>query len=181
MPEQSLTKVSKFLSFVLRHQPDAINLTLDSQGWASVTELIDKAKPQITLTHELIKKTVIDNDKNRFSLSKNEQYIRANQGHSIKIDLKLMPEEPPTFLYHGTATRFLDSIKQEGLKPGKRHHVHLSKDIATATDVGQRYGKPVILQVSAGAMRQQGLEFFLSNNGVWLTVHVSPNFLSVIS
>ena len=171
------TKASKFLSFVLRHKPEAINLTLDEHGWASVTELIEKAKPQITLTSILIKQVVITNDKKRFSLSGDEQFIRANQGHSIQVDLKLSPKEPPTMLYHGTASRFLDSIKQEGLKPGQRHHVHLSSDIETATTVG----KPVILGVAAGAMHQQGFEFFLSSNGVWLTAHVPANFLEVVS
>lgn len=179
--QQDFTKISKFLSFVLRHKPEAINLTLNEQGWASVAELIEKAKPQITLTHELIRQVVIDNDKKRFSLSDDNQYIRANQGHSVKIDLKLTPKKPPTVLYHGTATRFLNSIKQEGLKAGQRHHVHLSSDIETATAVGKRYGKPVILEISAGAMHQQGFKFFLSENNVWLTEHVPVNFLSVIA
>jgi len=177
-PEQNLTRVSKFLSFVLRHQPGAINLRLDSQGWASVTELIEKTKPQIALTTELIKQTVIENDKKRFSLTDDGQYIRANQGHSIKIDLKLTATEPPARLYHGTATRFLESIMQEGLKPGQRHHVHLSTDVATATAVGQRYGKAVALKVDAASMHKQGHKFFLSDNNIWLTEHVPACFLS---
>lgn len=180
-PQRDSTKVSKFLSYVLRHKPDAIKLKLDENGWASVTELIEKAQSQIELTPELIKQIVITNDKKRFSLSDDEQFIRANQGHSIQIDLKLEPKEPPPVLYHGTATRFLDSIKQEGLKPGQRHHVHLSSDIQTATAVGKRYGKPVILEVAASAMHQQGVEFFLSENNVWLTDHVPSDFLTVIS
>lgn len=179
-PNQDFTKVSKFLSFVLRHKPKAINLTLDDQGWASVDDLIEKAKPQITLTPTLIRQVVIDNDKKRFSLSDDNQYIRANQGHSVKVDLKLIPEKPPAVLYHGTATRFLDSIKREGLKPGKRHHVHLSSDIETATAVGKRYGKPAILEIPAGAMHQQGFKFFLSENKVWLTEYVPADCLSVI-
>jgi len=180
-PQEDLTKISKFLSFVLRHKPETINLTLDDQGWASVADLIEKAKSQITLTPELIRQVVIDNDKKRFSLSDDKHYIRANQGHSVKVDLKLAPKKPPAVLYHGTATRFLNSIKQEGLKPGQRHHIHLSSDIETATAVGKRYGKPAILEVAAGAMHQQGFNFFLSENNVWLTEHVTPKFLSVIS
>ena len=174
------TKVSKFLSFVLRHKPETINLTLDEQGWASVAELIGKAQPQIALTPELIKQAVITNDKKRFSLSDDEQFIRANQGHSINVDLQLKPITPPECLYHGTATRFLESIEQEGLKPQQRQHVHLSSNIKTATAVGKRYGKPVILEVAAGAMYQQGFEFFLSNNDVWLTDSIPTNFLSVL-
>lgn len=175
------TKISKLLSFVLRHKPESISLTLDEHGWASVAELIEKAQSQITLTPELIKQVAVTNDKKRFSLSDDGQFIRANQGHSIRVDLKLLSKEPPVILYHGTATRFLNSIKQEGLKPGQRHHVHLSSDIETATAVGKRYGKPVILEVAAGAMHQQGFEFFLSDNGVWLTDSVPTNFLEVVN
>ena len=176
-PKQNLTQVSKFLSFVLRHKPEAINLTLDDQGWALVTELIEQANPQITLTPGLIRQVVIDNDKKRFLISKDGQRIRANQGHSVKVDLKLAPKKPPAMLYHGTATRFLDSIKQEGLKPGQRHHVHLSSDIETATAVGKRHGKPVILEVAAGTLHQQGFKFYLSDNGVWLVKFVSNKYI----
>ena len=143
-----------------------------------MTELIEKAKPQINLTPELIKQTVIENDKKRFSLTDDGHYIRASQGHSIKVDLKLTPRKPPTMLYHGTATRFLDTIMKEGLKPKQRNHVHLSTDTATATAVGQRYGKPVILKIDAQSMHEQGHEFFLSDNNVWLTKHVPACFIS---
>ena len=174
--QQDFSKVSKFLSFVLRHKPDAIDLTLDEDGWASVAELIEKAQPQFTITPDLIKQVVVTNDKKRFSLSDDEQLIRANQGHSIQVDLKLSPRIPPTILYHGTASRFLNSIMQEGLKSGKRQHVHLSSDVETATAVGKRHGKPVILEVAARAMHQQKFEFFRSDNGVWLTKHVPIRF-----
>lgn len=176
-----LKNISKFLSYVLRHCPEDINLTLDPEGWATISELIYKSKPKLHLSQELIKQVVISSDKQRFKLSDDELKIRANQGHSIKVDLKFTPQEPPVILYHGTATRFLDSIKQEGLKPGQRHHVHLSSDIETATTVGKRYGKPAILKVSTNIMRQQGFKFFLSENNVWLTEYVPPRFLSVIS
>ncbi len=176
--QEQLNKTSKFLSFVLRHKPEAIGLTLDSQGWASIPKLIEKSASECTLTNNLIKQVVTTNDKQRFLLSADGQRIRANQGHSIKVDLNLQPQEPPPLLYHGTATRFLNSIKQEGLKPGQRHHVHLSTDVATAMAVGQRYGKPVILQVASGEMFQAGYEFFLSENWIWLTEHVPPQFLT---
>lgn len=177
IPQKQLDKVSKFLSFVLRHKPEAINLELDTQGWAGISDLIEKASSEIPLTAELIKQFVVTNDKQRFSLSEDGQRIRANQGHSIKVDLDLTPKTPPTNLYHGTATRFLPSILEKGLQPGQRHHVHLSIDIETATSVGQRYGKPVILQVASGEMYQQGYVFFLSKNGVWLTECVPPELL----
>lgn len=176
--KQELNKASKFLSFVLRHKPESIQLMLDDQGWANISELIDKAKPQIDFSTQLIQQIVANNDKKRFALSNDGLHIRANQGHSIKVDLQLTAKEPPAVLYHGTATRFLESIQKEGLKAGQRHHVHLSTDIDTATAVGKRYGKPVILKVDAGAMHQQGHEFFLSENGVWLTEHVPSSFIN---
>jgi len=179
MSSNSLNKTSKFLSLVLRHKPEVINLTLDKQGWASVAELIEKAQPQLVLTFESIQHLVTTNDKQRFSLSADKRYIRANQGHSIQVDLQLQPTEPPTVLYHGSATRFLASIKQGGLVPKQRQYVHLSSDIKTATAVGKRYGKPVIIEVAATNMYQQGFEFFLSENGVWLTAQVPVDFLSV--
>jgi putative RNA 2'-phosphotransferase len=179
-PQKQLDKVSKFLSFVLRHKPSAISLKLDDQGWAEVSELIDKASSEMPLTAELIKQVVVTNEKHRFSLSEDSRRIRANQGHSIKVDLDLTPMAPPTILYHGTATRFLSSILKEGLRSGQRHHVHLSTDIETATSVGQRYGKPLVLQVSSGEMYQQRFIFFVSENGVWLTESVPVNFLSVL-
>lgn len=181
MSKSNLTKVSKFLSLVLRHKPDAVSLTLNAEGWALISELIDKAQPQIPLTKELIEQVVSTSDKQRFKISDDGLMIRANQGHSVKVDLKLSPKQPPTVLYHGTATRFLDSIKQEGLKPGQRHHVHLSTDVDTARAVGKRYGQVVILEVNAEAMHKQGCKFFLSDNNVWLVELVPPQFLKEAS
>ena len=180
-PQHDLIKISKFLSLVLRHRPDMIHLTLDPQGWTSVDELIAKARPRMHLTRELIEQTVMNNDKQRFALSEDGQRIRANQGHSIAVDLQLKPQVPSAVLYHGTTNRFLKSILQDGLKSRQRQYVHLSKDIATAVIVGRRHGEPVILQVDAAAMHEQGCEFFLSENGVWLTDHVPPQFLSIIN
>lgn len=178
-PNSELKKASKFLSYVLRHCPDDIGLSLDRNGWAFISEVIDKAKPQINLTPALIKQVVETSDKQRFKISDDGQQIRANQGHSVKVDLELIPREPPTALFHGTATRFLDSIKQKGLKPGQRHHVHLSADATTAKAVGQRYGKSVILKIDSGSMSKKGYVFFLSDNNVWLTEHVPEQFISV--
>jgi putative RNA 2'-phosphotransferase len=168
------------LSFVLRHKPDAISLQLDAQGWVEISDLIEKASSEMPLTPELIKQVVATNDKQRFSLSEDCRRIRANQGHSIKVDLDLAPKTPPPVLYHGTTTRFLSSILEKGLLPGQRHHVHLSTDIETAAAVGQRHGKPVVLQVASGEMHQQGFTFLLSKNGVWLTKSVPNNFLSAL-
>jgi putative RNA 2'-phosphotransferase len=174
-----LKSASKFLSYVLRHSPEDIGLELDAEGWALIAELINKARPRKSLSQELIEHIVATNDKQRFKISSDGLSIRANQGHSTKVDLKLKPQEPPLELYHGTAIRFSDSIRKDGLKPGKRHHVHLSTNVVTATAVGQRHGKPIVLKVDAKSMHQQGYAFFLSENGVWLTDTVPPEFLSV--
>jgi len=176
-----LQKTSKFLSYILRHKPGDIDLDLDDNGWAFIDEFIDKSKSQIELTHELIKEVVTTSDKQRFKISDDGQQIRANQGHSIEIDLKLTPKKPPTELYHGTAIRFLDSIKQEGLKPRQRQHVHLSENAETAITVGRRYGTPVILHVKSGKMNNDGYQFFLSENGVWLTSHVPEQYLNDVN
>jgi putative RNA 2'-phosphotransferase len=179
----SKIKISKFLSFVLRHKPEAIDLALDEQGWAYIEELINKAKQSgevSTLNRRLIQEAVDTNDKQRFVISEDGQKIRAAQGHSIDVDLRLTPVQPPEFLYHGTATRFLDSILKEGLKPQQRQYVHLSKDIETATAVGRRYGKPTILKVKALLMNSQGFHFYRSENGVWLTNSVPTKYLQVL-
>jgi putative RNA 2'-phosphotransferase len=172
-------KISKFLSYVLRHSPDEIGLQLDAEGWASVEELIDKARSAGTiLTPELIEQVVRTNDKQRFALSDDRSRIRANQGHSVKIELNLPSRQPPEYLYHGTATRFVDAIRREGLKAMSRQHVHLSIDEPTAHKVGQRHGKPIILKISAGEMWRAGQQFFLSDNGVWLTGKVELKYIN---
>ena len=170
---------SKFLSYVLRHRPDSIGLSLDAEGWAVIDRLIELAAATKTpLTRELLTEVVRDNDKQRFTISEDQQRIRANQGHSIEIDLALPPLEPPELLYHGTATRFLASIRTEGLRRGSRQHVHLSADAGTAQKVGQRHGAPIVLCVQAGAMHRAGHTFHRSENGVWLTAAVPPTFLA---
>jgi len=172
-------RISKFLSLVLRHQPEKIGLSLDQSGWASVEQLIEASRRRgFEFTHEELQNVVAGNDKKRFSLSEDGLWIRANQGHSIKVELGYAPTAPPEILYHGTAERFLTSIKQQGLIKGKRHHVHLSADVDTATKVGRRHGKPVVLRVEAGRMSQDGFIFYLSANGVWLTDRVPVQYLT---
>jgi putative RNA 2'-phosphotransferase len=175
-------KISKFLSYVLRHRPDEIGLTLDTNGWALVSDLIARSSSaSMDLTIETIQEIVRSSDKQRFALSDDGTKIRANQGHSISVDLALDPKQPPEFLYHGTATRFLDAIRLEGLKAMKRQHVHLSPDEATATKVGQRHGKPVVIRVRSGEMWRTGRLFYLSENKVWLTEHVEVSSLDIPS
>lgn len=173
-----LESTSKFLSYVLRHQPDAIGLKLDGEGWADVSELIELANSDgHNLTLELVREVVATNNKKRFAFSDDGARIRASQGHSVAIELGLTPTTPPDVLYHGTATRFLDSIKEKGLISGSRRHVHLSAELATAIDVGRRHGKPTVLTVRSGEMHGSGKEFFLSDNGVWLTKFVPIQYL----
>jgi len=175
---KQLNETSKFLSYVLRHEPHAIGLQLDIEGWASIESLIaGAAKVGRTLNSELIQAVASTSDKNRFSISDDGLRIRAVQGHSIaSVSLQHVEKEPPEFLYHGTATRFLESIRQQGLIAGSRHHVHLSQDKTTAIAVGQRYGKPVVLKIEALRMHQQGFKFFQAENGAWLTTHVQAVF-----
>lgn len=173
-----IVSTSKFLSLLLRHKPEKIGLTLDENGWADVEELIAKANAQgKRLTRELLDRVVAENDKKRFAFSEDGKRIRASQGHSVEVDLALSPQVPPETLFHGTATRFLDSIKQQGLIPGNRQHVHLSLLQETAVSVGKRHGKVVVLVVQAGAMQRAGHKFFVSENGVWLTERVPVEFL----
>ena len=175
MNQNKMKAISKHLSYILRHKPQAIGLTLDPQGWANVDDLISKSPKG--LSREKIVAVVESNDKQRFILSKDGARIRANQGHSISIDLGLEPAAPPQILYHGTAKRFLDDILAQGLKKMNRQHVHLSADPETATKVGSRHGKPVILALDTPAMLQAGHAFYMSENGVWLTNQVPPQYL----
>lgn len=171
-------RLSKFLSLILRHQPEKLGVTLDANGWGSVPEIIRKMNERgMNVDLEQIIAVVKNNDKQRFSLSDDHRRIRANQGHSIPVNLELQPQEPPAFLFHGTATKNLASIRANGLSPGNRQHVHLSWDEETAVKVGQRHGKPVVLKVRAGDMHREGHVFFLSENKVWLTGLVPPGYL----
>lgn len=169
---------SKFLSLLLRHKPEIIGLTLDENGWASIEELINKAQLHgFPITFEELHAIIRSNDKQRFAMSADQRLIRANQGHSLKVDLQLQPSIPPEVLYHGTAERNLASIKVHGILKGKRHHVHLSMDQQTALAVGSRYGKPIIIEVDTQKMIKDNFTFFQTANGVWLTGFVPPQYL----
>ncbi len=171
-------EISKFLSYVLRHAPETIGLRLDANGWADVTELLAKAKKAgKRFDLDTLRAVVAENDKQRFTLSEDGRRIRAAQGHSIAVDLALAASEPPALLYHGTASRNLDAIFAEGLKPGRRQQVHLSLDPDTARRVGERHGKPTVLTVDAGRMHADGYSFVRADNGVWLTDHVPAAYL----
>lgn len=179
MDNKQLSVTSKFLSYVLRHEPQAIGLQLDSEGWANIESLIaGAAKSGINLNKSIIQAIISSSDKKRFSLSSDGKSIRAAQGHSAAgVNLQHTEKEPPEFLYHGTATRFLESIYQQGLQPGSRHHVHLSSDAKTAIAVGMRHGRAAVLKIAALKMYSQGFKFFQSENGVWLVESVPTDFI----
>lgn len=173
-----MSKESKFLSRVLRHEPKLIGLTLDVGGWVLVDDLLRGMKRAgHRLKREDLGQIVAENDKRRFTLSEDGRRIRAAQGHSVIIELDLPAIAPPDELFHGTASASLDAIWAEGLKPGRRQHVHLSVDPETATRVGQRHGKPVVLRIATGKMHEDGHQFWQADNGVWLTDHVAPDYL----
>lgn len=175
----NLERCSKFLSLILRHEPHKIGLVLDGNGWADVDRLLQQAAAHgVAISRALLQTIVSSSDKQRFALSDDGQRIRANQGHSIaSVDLDLGPSAPPRLLYHGTASRFIDPIRASGLIPGSRNHVHLSADLATASKVGSRHGKLVLLTVRAGDMAENGHAFYVSQNGVWLTAAVPVAYL----
>lgn len=174
----SYVKISRFLSFVLRHRPDRIGITLDKQGWVSVDELLGAcARHGRRISREELKSAVTANDKKRFSFSADGLRIRASQGHTVEVDLGYDLLDPPELLYHGTVERYLKSIRQNGLQKGRRHHVHLSADRETASGIGSRYGIPVVLAVRAGEMEWAGMKFYRSANGVWLTDSVPSAFI----
>lgn len=178
MTEKETIRTSKFLSLILRHEPDLVGLKLDEAGWTSVNELLSAVNQHgMSLTLEELTHVVATNDKNRFAFSDNGLRIRASQGHSVEVDLQYEPQIPPEFLYHGTPERFIESIRKTGLNKGERHHVHLSSDPQTASNVGQRRGRPVVLTVRSGTMHRAGHAFHLSANGVWLVDHVPPQFI----
>lgn len=173
--DRALVGTSRFLSKVLRHAPESVGLTLDEAGWVDVDALLEAARGAgVALDRPTLDRIVGENDKQRFALSPDGQRIRASQGHSVPVELGLEPRTPPEVLFHGTADRNLDSIRAEGLRPGRRTHVHLSADEATAAAVGRRHGRPVVLRVLAGQLHAAGHAFYQSDNGVWLTDAVPP-------
>jgi putative RNA 2'-phosphotransferase len=178
MNEKDIKNISKFLSLVLRHAPETIHLQLDKNGWANVDELIEKWNQSgKKLDFELLEEVVETNDKKRFAFNEDLTRIRANQGHSIDVELNLNELQPTDFLYHGTVEKFIDAIQREGLQKMSRQHVHLSKDKETAVKVGSRRGKPIILKVDAPKMFENGFKFYLSENKVWLTDFVPAEYI----
>lgn len=178
---QALKQISKRLSYILRHRPDSVGLELHEGGWLFVEELLDAlARTRRALSREVLEKVVAENDKQRFEFSDDGLRIRARQGHSTQVDLGYEPSPPPDVLYHGTATKNLDSIFKQGLLKGRRHHVHMSTNQVTMLQVGMRHGKPVLLKIDAGRMFADGHEFFVTDNQVWLTDHVPPNYVTVL-
>ncbi|MFJ4690847.1 RNA 2'-phosphotransferase [Streptomyces sp. NPDC088766] len=176
MDERRTVKVSKYLSKHLRHQPERIGLTLDEAGWVEIEALISAAAAHgFPFTRDELDHVVAANDKKRFAVEGTR--IRASQGHSIDVDLALPAATPPPYLYHGTVARYLEAIRTEGLRPMNRHDVHLSADRETATRVGARRGRPVVLTVDAAAMHRDGHVFHVSANGVWLTKAAPPRYL----
>jgi putative RNA 2'-phosphotransferase len=173
--------ISQYLSFILRHKPEEIGLTLDREGWANIEELISKSQPvkNVALDEEIIKNIVSNSDKKRFQISDDGKLIRAVQGHSTtSVNITLNKLIPPTYLYHGTAQRFVDSIKEQGLISKDRQYVHLTENKDTALSVGTRYGKPEILIINALEMHNSGFNFFQAENGVWLVKHVPVDFIT---
>lgn len=178
MDTRRTTQISKFLSLVLRHQPEKIGITLDSAGWVDVEDLLHALNTNGFAVSEPELREVVDtSEKQRFAFSEDDERIRASQGHSVDVELGYPPAPPPDVLYHGTVERALESIRKSGLIKGSRHHVHLSGDVTTAEKVGQRRGPPIILIIHSAPMQAAGFQFFVSANGVWLTDHVPPQYI----
>lgn len=178
MEEKTLVKKSKWLSKHLRHAPQRIGLTLENGGWVSVAALLDAAKrAHFALSRAQLEEIVAQNDKKRFAFDETGEKIRASQGHSVEVDLELAPQTPPTILYHGTGAQWAATIEEQGLQKMRRHHVHLSRDVETAQKVGARHGKPFVFIVDAAQMHADGLEFWVSDNGVWLAEEVAARYL----
>lgn len=179
MTPKQLNRVSRKLSLVLRHKPEAIGLTMDRQGYAEIDHLLDRlAAHGLRINRSELETIVAENDKKRFAFDETGTKLRASQGHSINVDLDMEEIVPPDKLYHGTATRFLNSIRKTGLERRSRQHVHLSDNLTTARQVGSRHGVPVILTVDAAAMHAAGHAFYRSANGVWLTDNVPTEYLT---
>ena len=173
-------EVSRYISFILRHRPQDIGISLDEHGWANVDELIKGINNRWSFNMEDLERIVRNDDKQRYSFNQDKTLIRANQGHSIHVDVELEKKNPPEILWHGTGKKYVESIDQEGLIPKTRLYVHLSSDYDTAIKVGKRHGEPVIYKVDTKRMTEDGYEFFLSVNGVWLTKRVPALYLEKI-
>lgn len=174
----TLIDTSRFISFILRHKPESIGISLDEHGWANVDELIAGIARTRPFTMEMLEEIVRTDDKMRYSFNEDKTLIRANQGHSVPVDVELCECKPPAVLYHGTGEKYVASIESTGLIPKSRLYVHLSREAETALNVGARHGKPVIFTVDAAKMAAEGFKFYLSANGVWLTKHVPALYLT---
>lgn len=174
MASKNYTRISKFISLILRHKPETIGIKLDKHGWADVKELLKG----VNISMEELEHIVDTDEKQRYSFNDNKTKIRANQGHSIEVDLELEPIEPPEYLYHGTATKFIGDIMKNGLQKQSRQYVHLSKDLDTAKKVGVRHGELVLLRINTLDMYRDGYKFYLSKNGVWLTDLVPVKYIT---
>jgi len=181
MKPKRRTHLSKFLSKVLRHTPEAIGIALEPGGWVAIDDLIAAAgRAGVDFTRDELDEVVRSSDKQRFAIDESGTKIRANQGHSAEVELQFETADPPALLYHGTPERNVEAILRDGLLKMARHHVHLSADMQTAAKVGERRGKAAILVIEAARMRAAGIEFFRSANGVWLVDHVPPRFISCL-
>lgn len=170
-------ELGKFISLILRHKPETIGIKIDTNGWVNVNDLINGIKRKgFKIDFQILSNLVENNDKQRFTFNEDKTKIRANQGHSLHVELNLEELTPPVILYHGTSKRFLDKILQEGLTKQGRNHVHLSVDEKTALEVGKRYGIPVLLKIDSKRMSEDGIRFFKSKNNVWLTEYVSTRY-----
>lgn len=170
-------ETSKYISLILRHKPQTIGITLDEHGWADVKELIKGVNKTHPLTMEILEQIVAEDEKQRYSFNEDRTLIRANQGHSVQVDVELEEKTPPDALYHGTGEKFVAAIDKEGLIPKSRLYVHLSKDVETAKNVGARHGKSVIYEVKSEEMSKAGIKFYQSVNGVWLVKAVPLEYL----
>ena len=176
-----LNNISKYMSLILRHKPDVIGIELDEHGWANVNDLISGIeKDNHGFNFELLEEIVRTDSKQRYSFNGDKSLIRANQGHSINVDVELKEKEPPEYLYHGTGEKYVESINQDGLIPKSRLYVHLSKDIKTAENVGKRHGKEIIYRINSGRMYRNGYKFYLSENGIWLTKEAPVKYLEMV-
>lgn len=174
----NLKETSKFISLILRHKPEVIGITLDEHGWADVDELIAGVAKTHEFNADILEEIVRTDEKQRYSFNEDKTLLRANQGHSIPVDVELDEAEPPVTLWHGTGEKYVAAIDAQGLIPKSRLYVHLSKDRDTAVKVGKRHGRPVLYIVKAGEMYQDGYKFYLSKNGVWLTKKVPVKYLA---
>ena len=173
----SLNETSKYISLILRHKPETIGITLDEHGWANVDELIAGIAKTQSFDMAMLEEIVATDNKQRYSFNEEHTLIRANQGHSVPVDVELKEIVPPEILYHGTGEKYVASIDEQGLIPKSRLYVHLSKDEETAVNVGKRHGKPVVYKVHSGDMQKDGYVFYQSVNGVWLTKSVPVKYL----